>query len=338
MLIRWIVRGRRCGECGGWVPTDRLEQLCPACLARLALGQWLEGPVGSESRGSLAAYEVLDEIAVGGMGMVFRAQHQPSKRFVALKVMAGPRLGDPRATRRFDAEVEAVARLKHANIMEIRDFGQVDGLPFYVMDLAEGGTLSHRIHSQPPPPRQTARWLRDIAGGVHYAHQQCVLHRDLKPSNILLDAQGRPKIADFGIAGFLRGQFDDFPPGHVLGSPCYMSPEQAAGRWREVGVASDVYGLGAILYEALTGRPPFGARTVAATLRQVVELLPIPPLELHPETPGELENMCLKCLEKDPASRYPSARDLADDLGRFLRSRESPGHRRGSSSRPQRAS
>jgi len=274
----------------------------------------------TEPVGSLAAYELLSEIGMGGMGIVFRARHRPSRRVVALKVMTGQGLGDPRMAHRFESEVKAMARLRHSNIIRIHDIGRVDGLPFFTMDLARGGTLAQRFHRRRPTPIQATRWLCGIAEGVHHAHQHRVVHRDLKPSNILLDAGGRPKVADFGLAQVECGRSSTFRTGQVVGSPSYMAPEQAEGRWREVGVGSDVYALGSILYEALAGRPPFRAGSVAATLKQVVESSLIPPGAIHAETPRELEVICLKCLEKDPGRRYSSARALADDLRNFLKS------------------
>jgi WD40 repeat protein len=231
--------------------------------------------------------------------------------------------GDERA--RFRAEAEAVARLQHPNIVQVYEVGEHDagaGLPrpYFTLEFAEGGNLAARIAGRPQPPREAASWLEVLARAVHYAHARGIVHRDLKPSNVLLTADGQPKICDFGVAKFLSGSDARTLSGTVLGTAEYMAPEQALGK-AAVGPAADTYALGAILYAALTGRPPFQGTSVWHTLDQVLKQEPVPPRRLQPGMPRDLETVCLKCLHKDPRKRYASAEDLADDLRRFLADR-----------------
>jgi serine/threonine-protein kinase len=267
----------------------------------------------------VGAYEVLAKLGQGGMGVVYKARQRPVNRLVALKmVLAGAHAGRE-ALARFRIEGQAVARLSHPNAVPIYEFGEHEGLPYFSMELLEGGSLAARLAQGPLPVREAAELVRTLAGAVEYAHQARVLHRDLKPGNVLLAADGTPKITDFGLAKLLDEDDGQTCSEMLLGTPSYMAPEQAEARAADIGPATDVYALGTILYQALTGRPPFKAATRAETLRQVIGLAPVPPSRLRREVPRALEAICLKCLEKAPGLRYASAQALADDLGRWLR-------------------
>jgi WD40 repeat protein len=276
-----------------------------------------KAPDGPARRLEVPGYEVLAELGHGGMGVVYRARHLRLGRLVALKVVRGGACADPRALDRFRAEAGALARLQHPNIVQIHEVGEHDGLPYLALEYVDGGSLARRPGGTPLPVRAAAELVRTLAGAVHHAHRMGVVHRDLKPANVLLTAAGTPKVTDFGLAKILE-QEGETHSGAVLGTPGYMAPEQAAGRIRDVGPAADVYALGAILYELLTGRPPFTGATVLDTLEQVRTQEPVPPRRLQPKTPRDLETVCLKCLQKDPARRYPDAGALAEDLGHFL--------------------
>jgi serine/threonine protein kinase len=219
---------------------------------------------------------------------------------------------------RFRIEAETVGQLQHPNIVQIYDFGEVGGLRYFSMEFLEGGTLAPKAGALPQPPREAARIVEMLARAVHYAHQRGVVHRDLKPANVLLTGDGLPKVVDFGLAKNLHSLEDLDTPGAVLGTPGYMAPEQAGGATQELGPAADVYALGAILYECLTGRPPFRAATALDTLLQVLSQKPKRPRALNRHLDPDLEAICLKCLEKEPRDRYPSAEGLAEDLRRFL--------------------
>jgi serine/threonine protein kinase len=266
----------------------------------------------------LAGYEVLERLGQGGMGVVYRARQVNLKRVVALKMIRSRGFAEESELARFRVEANAIARLDHAHIVRIHDFGEHDGLPYFSMEFLEGGSLSQKLQGQPLPPRQAACLVEPLARAMHCAHQQQIIHRDLKPANVLLTAQGVPKIADFGLAKLLDEDLQLTPTTTVLGTASYMAPEQAAGQARAVGPAADVYALGAILYEALTGRPPFRGETRQLTIIQVLSDEPVPPTHWQPEVPAELEAICLKCLEKEREQRYPSAEALADDLRRYL--------------------
>jgi serine/threonine protein kinase/WD40 repeat protein len=280
----------------------------------------------------LAGYEIVGELGRGGMGVVYQARHVALKRLVALKmILAGP-YGDPVKRSRFRAEAEAVARLQHPNIVQIHEIGEQDGRPFLSLELVGGGSLDRTIAGTPQLPRQAAQLTETLARAVHYAHEHGIIHRDLKPANILLcpmpHVQGRgfstwdmghwtPKITDFGLAKQLEGGAGETRTGEIIGTPSYMAPEQATGRSHEIGPAADVYALGAILYELLTGRPPLKGETPLDTLQQVLSVEPVPPSRLQPKVPHDLETICLKCLHKEPQRRYASALALAEDLQRF---------------------
>jgi serine/threonine-protein kinase len=264
-------------------------------------------------------YEVEAVLGSGGMGVVYKAWHPRLNRAVALKMLlAGPFAG-PGELERFLREAETVAGLQHANIVQVHEAGDVDGRPYFTMEFVEGGSLAQKLAGMPQPARQAAALVAAVAEAVHAAHRRGIVHRDLKPANILLTADGTPKLTDFGLARRLEGAAGLTLSGTPVGTPGYMAPEQAEGKSRDVGPAADTYALGAILYELLTGRPPFRAETAAETLRQVVSQDPVPPSRLNTAVPRDLETICLKCLEKDPRRRYASTAELASDLHRFQR-------------------
>ena len=264
-------------------------------------------------------YELLDEIARGGMGVVYRARQRGLSRVVALKMVLSGKFASVSEARRFRLEAELAADLDHPNIVPIYEVGLHEGRQFFSMKLVDGGSLTQEIPRLLGDPRAAARLLATVARAIDYAHRHGAVHCDLKPSNILLDADGKPYVSDFGLARRMAGDSDLTPTGAVLGTPSYMAPEQASGDRHELTAAADIYGLGAILYELLTGRPPFRAATVMETVVQVLEREPTPPGLVCPGVPRELETICLKCLEKAPRDRYASAGELADLLEQYLR-------------------
>jgi predicted Ser/Thr protein kinase len=264
-------------------------------------------------------YEILEEIGRGGMGVVFRARQVGLDRIVALKMLRSAEYAFAEDVRRFLVEAQAVAKLSHPGIVRVFDFGQHAGLPYYAMELITGGSLHERANKAPIAARHAAEILVGIARAVQHAHDNGVLHRDLKPENVLLTDDGRPTVTDFGLARVSQpGSEDRTRSGTILGTPGYAAPEQAAGRTRQVGHASDVYSLGAVLYRLLVGRPPFMAATPHETLLQVISEDPTPPSRIDRSVPRDLETICMKCLNKEPAKRYHSAGELADDLERFV--------------------
>jgi WD40 repeat protein len=267
---------------------------------------------------SFGDYELLEIIGRGGMGVVFKAWQKSLARPVALKmILAGP-LATDEEVHRFRLEAEAAAQLDHPGIVPIYEVGNRDGQDYFSMGLVEGGSLLDRVRERPLPPPEAAEFMRRVAEAVHYAHQHGIIHRDLKLGNILLDRAGNPKVSDFGLAKRVQGTSHLTLTGQVVGTPSYMAPEQAAGKTREVGPAADIYSLGAVLYRLITGRPPFAAANPVETLRQVLENEPVSARQLNAAVDRDLETICLKCLQKDPARRYASALDLAQDLRRFL--------------------
>jgi serine/threonine-protein kinase len=267
----------------------------------------------------IPGYEVEAVLGRGGMGVVYKARDLRLNRPVALKMLLAGAYAAPDERERFLREAEAVAGLRHANIVQVYGAADHEGRPYFTMEFVEGGSLAQRLSGAPQPARQAAELLTALAGAVQVAHQGGIVHRDLKPANILLTADGTAKVADFGLARHFGGGPALTLSGSRLGTPSYMAPEQAAGKPDEVGPAADVYALGAVLYEMLTGRPPFRGETATETERQVVAEEPVPPARLNPKVPRDVETICLKCLSKDPARRYASAAALAEDLGRFLR-------------------
>jgi Tfp pilus assembly protein PilF len=280
----------------------------------------LESLAAAPAPPTIPGYEVLKELGRGGMGVVYQARQVGLNRLVAVKTIL---VGSGGSGARFQAEAEAVARLQHPNIVQIHEVSRAAGRPFIVLEYLDGGTLADRIDGSPLPPRQAAQTVAVLAGALAAVHERGILHRDLKPSNVLLTADGTPKITDFGLAKLVEGpgpaQAEMLTKtGAIIGTPSYMAPEQAAGKSKAVGPAADVYALGAILYEMLTGRPPFVGESAIDTVGQVLWVDPIPPRRLQPKVPRDLETICLKCLEKEPPRRYHSAQALGDDLRRML--------------------
>ena len=262
-------------------------------------------------------YELLEELGRGGMGMVFRARDRSLNRVVALKMILAGEFASPAAVYRFRTEAEAAAQLDHAHIVPIYEIGEHEGRPFFSMKLIEGASLTAHLSRLAADPRAAVRLLVAVARAIHYAHQRGIIHRDLKPANILIDAAGDPHVTDFGLARRVDGEGGQTQSGALVGTPCYMAPEQARGK-KAVTTAVDVYALGAIFYEMLTGRPLFSGDTPLATVLQVLEREPEPPRAVNPAVDGDLELICLKCLAKDPQGRYASAEALAADLEHWL--------------------
>jgi WD40 repeat protein/serine/threonine protein kinase len=323
-----------CPKCQRPLAPSAPAGLCPVCLfeGMLGAGEPVEPggePAPSSSPPSLEDYELLEEIARGGMGIVYRARHRRLNRVVALKMISAPHLAEEAAARRFRAEADAAASLDHPNIVPIYEVGEADGRLFYAMKLVEGGSLAQKLaETRGGEPagqhayevRRGASLIATVTRAIHYAHQHGILHRDLKPANILLDVRGEPHVTDFGLAKNLECQLSTLTvSGATLGTPNYMPPEQACSGSKQLTTAADVYSLGAILYEMLTGEPPFRGPTPLETMRRVVEEEPKRPSTINLLTDRDLETICLKCLEKEPQRRYASAAELADDLDRWLR-------------------
>jgi serine/threonine protein kinase len=303
----------------GSSPLDQAPTLPPQGQGS---GSGVSGIPAAEGSGNLIGrrfgnYELLAELGRGGMGVVFKANQVRLRRTVALKMILSGGMAGPGDLARFKAEAEATAALRHPHIVSVHEVGEIDGHPYFSMDLIEGVSLAERLAGGPVPGRVAARYLVQIARAIQHAHDHRILHRDLKPSNILLDAEDQPHVTDFGLAKRLDHNTLHTQTGAVLGTPSYMAPEQASGT-RELTPATDVYGLGALLYELVTGRAPFRAETPMDTLLQVLESQPAPPRLLNPKVEQDLETICLKCLEKEPMRRYASAEELAADLERYL--------------------
>jgi serine/threonine-protein kinase len=261
-------------------------------------------------------YVVTALLGRGGMGSVYCARHLRLGRMVALKMISGDH-ASPERLARFQAETLALARLQHPHIVQIYEVSESRGLPYFAMEFLEGGGLDRKLAGRPQPPKDAAGTVELLARAIDAAHQQGIVHRDLKPANILLTRDGQPKISDFGLVKRLEGDLSQTRTGDILGTPIYMAPEQVAGSHKAIGAGTDIYALGAILYEMLTGRPPFRGTTAVETFELIRSAEPVPVRRLQPGVPRDLETICLKCLEKAPDKRYASARALADDLGRF---------------------
>lgn len=317
-----------CPQCGVQMPAGSSSWLCPKCLLTNA-GATVPTLSGREGQNgdlpakalppTLGDYQLLERIGEGGMGVVYKARQLRLDRIVAVKVLPFGQLANKEYVHRFRTEAVAAGSLQHPNIVGIHEVGLDEGQHYLVMEYVAGPTLADLAREGPLVARRAARYLQLIAEAVHYAHERNILHRDLKPSNILLDANDQPRVTDFGLAKRLESGADLTLSGQVLGSPGYMPPEQASGQRGRVGRRSDVYSLGAILYHLLSGRAPFAASEMADTLRQVLHDEPVAPRLLNPRVPVDLDTICLKCLEKEPARRYPTAQALAEELGRYLR-------------------
>jgi predicted Ser/Thr protein kinase len=266
---------------------------------------------------TVAGYEILGTLGRGAMGVVYKARQRGLRRIVALKMILSGGHASEHDIARFQVEAEAIAQLQHPGIVQIYEVGEEDGRPFFSLEFVDGGSLQKKIAGTPQPPAEAARMAQLLAEAMQCAHAHNIIHRDLKPANVLLTKDGQPKITDFGLAKQLEGESGQTHSGTILGTPSYMAPEQAEGKIHEVGPLSDTYALGAILYELLTGRPPFKAASVLDTLHQVRTQEPVAPTQLQPKVPRDLETICLKCLQKSPAKRYASAGALAEDLRRF---------------------
>jgi eukaryotic-like serine/threonine-protein kinase len=314
-----------CPECGQALPPDSPRGLCSRCLLGRALaGADASAPLPEAAPAPaqpirLGDCELREPIAQGGMGVVYRAWDTRLHRLVALKMLGSGQLATAAEVERFKIEAEAAARLEHPNIVPIYEVGDAAGRHFFTMKYVEGGSLAQAIGGNPLPAPRAARLLAKVARAVHYAHQRGVLHRDLKPNNILLDTGDEPQLTDFGLAKIMAHDAALTRSVAVMGSASYMAPEQARGQTRQITTAADIYSLGAVLYETLTGRPPFDGATMVETLRRVAEDEPRPPRVFNPAVPADLETICLKCLEKEPGRRYATAQELAEDLDRFLR-------------------
>jgi serine/threonine protein kinase len=265
-----------------------------------------------------AGYDLLSELGRGGMGVVYKAQQIGLKRMIALKMILAGAHASGEQLARFKAEAEAVAKLQHPNIVQVYDTGELDGNPYLALEYVDGGSLEDKLKGQPMPPLQAAMLIEPLARAVHVAHQLQIVHRDLKPANILLTSDGTPKISDFGLAKHMDDSSGWTRTGDIMGTPCYMAPEQAEGKIKKISGATDVYSLGAILYELLTGRPPFLGSSTLETLEQVRSLDPFPVSKFAPNCPRDMETITMKCLEKEPKNRYADGDALADDLKRFL--------------------
>ncbi len=273
-------------------------------------------PTSKESPHVPPGYEFLGELGRGGMGVVYKVRQTSLNRLLALKMIRAGSLAHPEELARFRAEAEAVARFQHANLVQIYEVGQEQGRAYCTLEYVGGGSLAQKLSGKPLPVREAAALAETLARAVHYAHGHGILHRDLKPSNVLLTTEGVPKITDFGLAKRLDLDQGLTETGRGMGTPSYMAPEQAQGK-KNVGVAADIYSLGAILYEMLSGRPPFVGVTPYEIIEQVKNHDPLPFLRLRIRVPRDLETICRKCLQKDPARRYASAEELADDLYRY---------------------
>ena len=342
-MIRVI---RICRKCGAKIFSDAPEGLCAKCVLKIALGAFpdavagvgdsgrVEQPAGedrasasqdkttvraAELLGELGDYELLEEIGRGGQGVVFRARQKSLNRTVALKVIGLGQWASKAHLKRFRREAEAAASLEHPGIVPIHEVGERDGSCYFSMKFIEGGQLNEIVRREPMPIRQAAELIAKLACTVHYAHEHGILHRDIKPGNILLDVKGEPHLTDFGLARLIESESTVTRTMEVMGTPSYMAPEQAVGNNADVSSVTDVYGLGAVLYQLLTAHPPFAGGTTYETIRLVLDTEPRQPRLWNPKIDRDLSTICLKCLEKDPKRRYSSALALAEDLERWVK-------------------
>jgi serine/threonine protein kinase/phage FluMu protein Com len=316
----------KCPHCHQLSPIPQPVAAAPAAeSATLALeGTQPDITVEPTATIEVPGYEILGELGRGGMGVIYKARQLQPRRLTALKMILAGEYAGSDAVSRFQSEANAIARLSHPNIVRIHEVGEHQGRPYLTLEFIECGNLAERLRDKRLDFRAAAELLHPLARAIHFAHRAGIIHRDLKPANILLASDGTPKIADFGLAKQLEGTASvtaagaRTQSGAILGTPGYMAPEQAGGKRKDIGAAADVYSLGAILYECLTGQPPFQADTTIDTLLKVINEEPTPPCQLCLDCPRDLEIICLKCLQKAPRKRYASAGDLADDLRRFL--------------------
>jgi TolB-like protein/Tfp pilus assembly protein PilF/predicted Ser/Thr protein kinase len=321
-----ITTGKRfCRKCGAAIPPDSPQHSCGACLLETGLGSD-EAVAGVDDPGApspmlmdFGDYELLEQIGRGGQGVVFRARQKSLNRIVALKVIGLGHWATEAHLKRFRLEAEAAARLEHPGIVPIHEVGERDGSCYFSMKFVEGGQLDEVVRRTPMSIRQAAELIAKVARTVHYAHEHGILHRDIKPGNILLDQKGEPHLTDFGLARLVESESTVTRTMEVLGTPSYMAPEQAVGNNAAVSSATDVYGLGAVLYQLLTGQPPFAGGTTYETIKLLLDTEPRQPRQLNPKIDRDLSTICLKCLEKDPKRRYSSALALAEDLERWLK-------------------
>jgi serine/threonine protein kinase len=310
---------RFCRTCRSPISAAAPEGLCPFCVLALAINSPSESPPGLlDLTLRIDKFEILEVIGRGAMGIVYKARQKDINRLVAIKTLLAGNLCSDSELRRFRTEAAAAGRLEHPGLIRLYEFGDANGLIFFSMEFVEGVTLDKLLRGTPLPGRRAATYARSIAQAVQYAHERFLLHRDLKPGNVIIDRSDTPRVADFGLAKEMSVP-DVSQSGSIIGTPSYMPPEQARGD-KDLTPAADVYGIGATLYQMLTGRPPFHAPSVLETLRQTLEANPTPPRAINPDIPRDLNSICLMCLEKEPERRYATARELADDLDRFLRS------------------
>src|SRR5437762_4795211 len=336
---------RVCRKCGAEIFADAPEGLCTACLFETGLNLLASAPVAAvddsgpaedvsnattapqikkvprpaKTLANFGDYELLEEIGRGGQGVVYRARQKSLNRTVALKVIGLGHWATEAHLKRFRREAEAAASLEHPGIVPIHEVGEREGTCYFSMGFIEGDQLDAVVRREPMSVRRAAELIAKVARTVHYAHEHHILHRDIKPGNILLDQEGEPHLTDFGLARLVETESTVTRTMEVLGTPSYMAPEQAVGNNAAVSSATDVYGLGAVFYQLLTGHPPFAGGTTYETIRQVLDTQPRQPRLLNPKIDRDLSTICLKCLEKDPKRRYSSAVALAADLERWLK-------------------
>ncbi len=326
---------RVCRKCGAKILTDAPEGLCTACLFETGLGPLLDDDQSTDNTarapphdratnraktfGDFGDYELLEEIGRGGQGIVFRARQKSLNRTVALKIIGLGQWATSAHLKRFRLEAEAAASLEHPGIVPIHEVGERDGSCYFSMKFVEGGQLDAVVRREPIPIRRAVELIAKIARTVHYAHEHGILHRDIKPGNILLDKTGEPHLTDFGLARLVESESTVTRTMDVLGTPSYMAPEQAVGNNDAVSSTTDVYGLGAVLYQLLTGHPPFAGGTTYETIKLLLDTEPRQPRAWNAKIDRDLSTICLKCLEKDPKHRYSTALALAEDLERWLK-------------------